>query len=184
MEPASRGNNEPPTPGSALGYVPFNAEVLPSPAPPYSDYHGLATPSVEEGIYLSANEVEALQQWAVDRETLCEQLRLAEERAAAREEEVAALQARLAKADASARSPKEEVADAAAAAPAARRPLRPVPLAVAPRRTAVEANAIATQRCNENLSKREAENEKLLEQWRELRSARAAAAAAAAAART
>ena len=173
----------PPTPGSALGYVPFEP---PSCAPlPYDEFEppsatplgadALPTPQGEDGIFLCAADVKALQQWAEDREQLCERLLAAEHKAAAREEELEELRTRLAQMDS-----RGAAVHATEVAPAALSPARPrlkVPLRPM-RHSAAEANALATLRRVESLSKREAENAKLLEEFRAVRSARDAAAAA------
>ena len=143
----------------------------------------------EDGIFLSAEEVLALKQFAQDRDALQERLAKMEQEAAERDAEVATLRAQLDRpvatgGDAS-RNPRalEEMAASLfdeieeERKPVGTENMRRLPLkavsAGAPRRSDRDLNTMATQRQQEAVAKREAQNAVLREQWRQLRSARA-----------
>ena len=152
--------------------MPFKGEPAASPAP-YADfshdsYKTAPSPSAEAGVFLSAEEVDRLRQWAEERDALCERLEQMEQLADSREEELASLRAQIA-ASADADAPRLR---ARRTAGPEREALLPLAAMAAPRRSAAEANALATQRQHENLAKREAENARLREEWRQLRSSR------------
>ena len=154
-EAAPAGTEAPPTPGT--DYTPFAPPESPAPYVAFSHVSG----SPEDGVYVSADEVMALREWAEDREALCERLSQMERLAVAREEEVANLRAQL---DGREKETTEHAVP--------RLPLKEVK---APRRTSAEANALATQRQNDVIAKKQAHTAELREQWRRLRGARATA---------
>ena len=146
----------PPTPGT--DYMPFAPPESPAPYVAFSSQNA----SPEEGVFVSADEVMALREWAEDREALKERLSQMERLAAAREEEMVSLRAQL----------DGRESDAAPVVP--RLPLKEMK---APRRSSAENNALATQRQNDVIAKKQAHTAELREQWRRLRTARAAATA-------
>ena len=150
----------PPTPN---GYIPY--EDVPFSPAPYSDYAPPTASSElyvadEEGVFVSAEEVLKLQKWAEERSKLCESLAAAEQLASAREQEAEMLRKRLAELEGT--KPREM-----------RLPLNTI-VREEPRHSAAEVNALATQRQVENLTKKQAENANLREEWRKLRELRAA----------
>ena len=181
---------EAPTPGAS--YRPFIPPE--SPAPAYVDfgqYDSMISVASEreDGIFLSAEEVLALKQFAQDRDALQERLAKMEQEAAERDAEVATLRAQLDRpvatggdASGNPRALEEMAASLFDEIEEERKPvgtenMRRLPLkavsAGAPRRSDRDLNTMATQRQQEAVAKREAQNAVLREQWRQLRSARA-----------
>ena len=148
----------PPTPNSQRGYVPYG-DVPFSPAP-YSDFAPQTGASEryiaddEEGVFVSADEVLQLREWANERNQLQESL-------AAAEQEAEQLRQRLAEVEGT-----KKAAEQPAAKP--RLPLNTIPQYNS-RHTAKEVEAIATQRQVEQLTKKSIENAKLREEWRAAR---------------
>ena len=178
---------EPPTPGAC--YQPY---VTPeSPAPPYVDfgqYDSMISivSEREDGIFLSADEVLALKQFAQDRDAL--QMRLAnmEQEVAERDAEVATLRAKLERDAAPANAGRNPLDEMAASLfdeiEEERKPIGTANMRRLPLKTVVagggrvsdrDLNTMATQRQQEAVAKHSRQNAVLREQWRLLRSARA-----------
>ena len=153
-----------PTPG--ISYQPFAPPGSPAAAPyvDFGQYDSFVSVTSDDGIFLSAAEVFALKKYAEDREVMQARLTRMEEEAAAREQEVTALRAKL----------EDEAKPAASGSENMRRrlPLKPVSASASSKLSDRDLNVMATQRQNESVAKREAQNAKLREQWRQLRSTR------------
>ena len=162
---------------SAFKEIPGQAPAPPSPCESRSgsDYTERepgtscsATPS-PEGIYVSAEDVKALQQWAEDRESLNDRLNQVEELASQKADEAAELRKRLEESEAALKRATAEAEQRPATCERERSPLKPV----SARHTAAEANALATERKKEREQKKRDEASAMRDELRKLRSARA-----------
>ena len=178
---------------SPEGYVPAELEI----DSPSSESEEIETPRNGEtpsppGVFISADEVVALQQWATEREGLCERLVEAEASATAREAEAQTLRERLAAAEAAlgqlgllaiAEDDERPVAPSVpeAVATTVEKPQQSAsrrPTTHLARRSIAETNALASQRTKEVEQRKRQEVEELRAEYRRLRSACAEATAA------
>ena len=173
--------SESPAPYSTFKLIPGAAPAPPSPTGSCEeeDYFSQDGGSSPEGIYVSADDVAALQQWAEERASVNERLNHVEQLASEREQEAAELRKRLEESEAALRlaqetaqaalAPAPAPAAAAAAAPAAAAERQPLRSMATLRHTHDEANALASQH-KVGVSNRIAqENRSLLSELRKLK---------------
>lgn len=180
--------SESPAPYSTFKLIPGAPPAPPSPTGSRGDDESLSPDgeSSPEGIYVSAEDVAALQQWAEERASVNERLNHVEQLASEREQEAAELRRRLEEAEtalqqandlaAKQQQQREQAALAqapgvapavAAVASHARRPLRSM---ATPRHTLDEVNVLANQHKREMSNRLTQENRSLLSELRKLRS--------------
>lgn len=179
FKPFSHVPAESPAPYSTFKLVPGSAPAPPSPAGSEDESSSRSGNSSPEGIYVSAEDVAALQRWAEERESVNERLNHVEKLASEREREADELRRRLKESEEAlekATKFAEEQQQQQQPQQQERRmsntdraPLQPVLHA---RHTKEEANALASQRKVDLCHKKQQENSALLDEWRKLRSAR------------
>jgi hypothetical protein len=186
-----------PSPSPARGYEPFAPPESPAPydeltasriagltpAGGLNTFASVVESPSEQGVFVSVDDIaalqqwaeerEELQQWATDRNSLNQRLDDAEQLAKQREHEVDDLRAKLAQAQQALRRDSKQEADSVGE----RRPLQEMNKLAVPRRSATEINAMASQRQGELEQRKQQEVDSLREEYRRLRSARDAAGA-------